>query len=78
MLLLIWMISDKSNKKVAHVSCYREVNNIKSQWHIHVSASVDKNKSTIHVTLATQVYTLDRHHKNREKKEEKNANNKLL
>ena len=32
------------------------MNNIKSQWHIHVSAGVDKNKSTIHVTLATQVY----------------------
>ena len=50
---------------------YREVNNIKLQWHIHVSAGLDKNKSTIHVTLATQVYTLDRHHKNKKKIEEK-------
>ena len=49
------------------------------QWHIHVSAGLGKNKSTIHVTLATQVHTLDRPYKKKEKmKKKKHADNKLL
>ena len=47
------------------------MNNIKSQWHIHVSVHVDKNKSTIHVTLSTQVYYIEQTSQKQKKKKKK-------
>ena len=41
------------------------------QWHVHVSVGLDKIKTTIHVTLTTQVYTLDRPYRQKQKKDKK-------
>ena len=46
-----------------------------SGTYIWVQVYIDENKSTIHVTLATQVYTLDRPWKNRWKKNEQKKKN---
>ena len=63
------VIKSYSSSLIITTEKLKKVNNniiiINLQWHIHVSADLDKNKSTIHVTLVTQVYTLDRPCKNR-------------